>query len=289
MHARRALASLWRQVRDPSTLVVRANDPSFLVIGAQKAGSTSLYHLLAMHPEIRGAVVKEVHYFDRSMPHGVPIAGYRKCFRGRARFHFEATPGYAYFPWVAESVARHYPRMKMILILRDPVGRALSAYNMYRRAFVRHRAGLHRRPRLRNPHCRIFELLHDGRDTVASLRECIDIELALMRDSPDVVDPGFLRRGLYAEQIRTWRKHFDEQQLRIVGFRDLAERPAALLSELCDFIGARPIGWDRMPLPVMNRGSYGDVVFEREDIAFLENFYSGPNHELFDLIGPVAW
>src|ERR1044071_7027899 len=113
--------------------------PDFLVIGAQKAGTTALYSYLRDHPAIAGPPWKEVSFFDRHFWRG--DAGYRGNFpnrlslrRMRARpgaepIGGEASPSYMFHPLAPQRVAELVPDARLIALVRNPVDRALSHYH----------------------------------------------------------------------------------------------------------------------------------------------------------------
>src|SRR5690349_3699828 len=127
------LEKLFRGVTSPRRLL-----PDFLIIGAQRGGTTSLYNYLQAHPNIHSASIKEVHFFDRKFQKGVHW--YRahfpmrltKVYAGRFRHEGfvtgEASPAYLFHPQVPERIARLLPRVKLIVLLRNPVDRAYSQY-----------------------------------------------------------------------------------------------------------------------------------------------------------------
>lgn len=121
------------------------SDPNFLVIGAQKCGTTWLERMLKQHPDVYAPETKELHFFnDRARYERDGMEWYRARFAGHAgqKAVGEFTPGYY---WVAltpederehpgrirdihETVHRHYPDLRLILMLRNPVERAVSAW-----------------------------------------------------------------------------------------------------------------------------------------------------------------
>ena len=109
--------------------------PSFLVIGAQRSGSTALYRHLAAHPAILPPLRKEVHYFDFQYAKGrawylAHFPGIQERITGNYRaITFEASPYYMLHPLAPERIMAFNPDMKLIAILRDPVDRALSHYH----------------------------------------------------------------------------------------------------------------------------------------------------------------
>jgi hypothetical protein len=104
--------------------------PNFLIIGAAKAGTTSLARWLADHPDVFVPVRKEVHYFDRAVNYDRGEEWYRSQFAGvgTQRAIGEATPSYLAGATTMGRVAALVPQAKLIAILREPVDRAYSHY-----------------------------------------------------------------------------------------------------------------------------------------------------------------
>jgi hypothetical protein len=110
---------------------------NFLIVGAQKSGTTALASFLTQHQEICMAPLKEVHFFDAkdyddSLSREAVNQKYHSHFHNYAgeRIVGEATPIYMYFVPVARRIYRYNREMKLIFLLRDPVQRAISHYNM---------------------------------------------------------------------------------------------------------------------------------------------------------------
>ncbi len=106
--------------------------PDFLVIGAQRAGSTSLFAQLCAHPGVAAPSHKEIHYFDLQSFRGP--RWYRSHFppvaSSRGRITGEASPYYLFHPAVPARVAEALPEVRLIALLRDPVARAYSHYQL---------------------------------------------------------------------------------------------------------------------------------------------------------------
>src|SRR4051794_22945776 len=101
--------------------------PDFLILGAQKAGTTALYAYLRWHPEITGPSFKEVSFFDRHYANGE--RWYRAHMPARRRSLVgEASPSYLFHPLAPERVAGLLPEARLIALLRNPVARPSSNY-----------------------------------------------------------------------------------------------------------------------------------------------------------------
>src|SRR5579863_10505639 len=124
----------YRGITSPMRLL-----PDFLIIGAQRGGTTSLFHYLEAHPCIKPAVNKDLHFFDRKYNKG--LAWYRGHFptrieqyyaqkiRRRAFVTGEASPSYLFHPHTPRRVVQAIPHVKLIILLRNPVSRAYSQYH----------------------------------------------------------------------------------------------------------------------------------------------------------------
>jgi Sulfotransferase family len=196
--------------------------PNFLVIGAQKAGTTSLYHYLKQHPEIYMSPLKEPHFFavegaDPDFRGPLPrnpltitdLETYRALFAGVSSETAigEASPGYLGNPRAAGRIRHYIPEAKLIAILRNPVERAYSAY------------------------------LHRVRDD----REWLDFARALREEEARVranLTPGwyYKRAGFYYSQLKRYYELFDREQIRVYLYEDLDADPAGMLRELFAFL-----------------------------------------------------
>jgi hypothetical protein len=180
--------------------------PNFLVIGAMKAGTTSLFRYLEPHPEVFMPRLKELDFFIAEGNWGRGIGWYRHQFRQagqRAVAIGEASPTYSKYPQfdgVPERIAGAVPAIRLIYVVRDPVERIRSHYS--------HRV------------------------LVGS--ESNPIEVAVSED------PSYLDCSRYAMQIGRYMDWFDREQLLIVRSEDLRSRRTETLSGVHRFLGVDP-------------------------------------------------
>ena len=121
-----AARRLWRSATAPVRTL-----PDFLIIGAQKCGTSFLYRFLVKHPHVKSAFVKEVHYFDLNFAKG--NNWYRSNFplqvrNTRTYITGEASPYYLFHPHAARRASMVVPDAKLLILLRNPVDRAHSHY-----------------------------------------------------------------------------------------------------------------------------------------------------------------
>jgi hypothetical protein len=239
--------------------------PDFLVIGAQKAGTTALYAYLRWHPGITGPSWKEVSFFDRHWWRGE--AWYRGQFPLRAgeRLVGEASPSYLFHPLAPGRARSLVPDAKLVALLRDPVDRAYSQYQ--------HEVALGREPLS-------FE------DALAAEDDRLAGEVERLTEDPRAFsrawwDHTYAARGRYAEQLERWLAVFPREQLLVVPTEELGERPAETYASILAFLGAEPYELSDYPR-----------VFDRdyepmrpETRAALAASFAEPNRRLEALLG----
>ena len=195
----------------------------FMIVGAQKCGTTALAHFLSQHPEIGMASPKEVHLFDAPhystdwTPEQIDKRyGSRFTHCTGARILGEATPSYMFVPEIGRELERYNPDLKLIVLLRDPVERAISHYYMEKGR------GRERRPLW-------FALLREP----FRLRRCRDRRV---RGSV-TLRYSYRTRGLYSLQLRNLYRFFDRDQVLIVSTSELSERHHEVLRRVFAFLG----------------------------------------------------
>lgn len=220
--------------------------PDFLVLGAQKAGTSTFYAGLCSHPMVLPAIRREVHYFDTHA--GRDVGWYRAHFashrahRAVERRHGtrartgESSPYYLFHPAVPERAARVLPDAQLIVLLRDPVARAVSEYHHA----VRH--GFERRA--------IEDALDPGgveRDLAHATVAEFDAERGPLRQR------SYVARGHYAEQLSRWFAAYPRDRFLVLETPEL--RTGEALRRGLDFLG----------LPQLAVESVGDRNVQRYD------------------------
>lgn len=199
--------------------------PDFLLIGAPKAGSTTLNIALNQHPEIFMCPRKEVGFFwihgDDSELQGPGTAlmknrvirdteSYQKLFSGvRSEKRIgEASVRYISHPRAPKMIHHFIPETQLIAILRQPADRAFSSY-------------LHAR--------------REGIEPCNTFAEAIDQERKGLRDNWSTL--RLLRPGYYYEALTRYTKLFDISNIHISLFDDLHSNPQALIKNIYNFLG----------------------------------------------------
>ncbi len=244
--------------------------PDFLIIGTQKGGSTSLYRYLTAHPKVRSAAIKEIHYF--SYYHACPESWYRAHFapgfwlRARGLQTGEASMSHLHVPGAPERVAASAPGAKLIVMLRNPVARAFSHYQMS---------------------------VKQGHETLP-FAEAVALEPErLQRERDRLGDAAFshgpshryhsyLLRGHYAEQLERWFAHFPREQFLILSSESFFRNPSETYHDVLGFLGLPEI--DLPSYRQLNRAAEARPAFPPELRAQLEGYFAPYNARLEKLL-----
>lgn len=201
--------------------------PGFLIVGAQRSGTTSMYRALAAHPAVRKAVLhKGVHYFDMNYDRG--INWYRAHFplAVTGRLTFESSPYYMFHPLAADRIAAELPGVKLIVLVRDPVERAHSA---------------HAHETARGFETESFERAIDLEpDRLDGEAERI-IALGCLSHSHQ--HHAYLARGRYAEQLARLERLFGRMRIHVVDSGDFFGKPEPVYDRVLDFLGLARRGY----------------------------------------------
>ena len=210
-----------------TTHLVGRGLPDFIIIGAQKSGTTSLYNFVIKHPAIAPATKKELHYFSVQYARGelwyrsnfpTNLSRYNFYKRTNQRLHSgEASPLYLFYPMVPGRMKEALPDVKLIVILRNPVDRAYSHYH---------------------------HSLRKNMEPIMSFEKAVELEEERCTGEREqlIQDPNFipkhyrahsyLARGVYADQLENWFKHYDRKQFLILAMEDLRKNPQQTLDQV---------------------------------------------------------
>lgn len=243
--------------------------PDFVVIGATKCGTTSLYEYLQHHPQVLPAAWKEIAYYRYpERGHDWYLSHFPRMPDGNTRFLTgEASTCYIGMPSVKHLLQRDFPNARLIAMLRDPVDKAISHFHHDRKLGVETR----------------------------SLEEALTSELDLLESTEDPwSDPrgywnterGYVWHGMYACFVADWLSVFAKEQLLVVKSEDLYEQPAETLVQVY-----RHLDLPNHPMETYEvhlKGSYErkrDALHER-----LARFFAPHNARLEEMLGKrLGW
>ena len=190
-----------------------------VVVGAQKAGTTSLYRLLLDCPDINGHRTLEFPYFTWREERGPTLAD-----EVRHRFEHPTRPGQLtavkssgvmYLPWAPERLHRCYPEVRTVAIVREPVSRAYSAFWYLRRV---------------------------GVETLERFEDALEREAErLATNTEEAYDFAYVDRGRYARQIEQLDEVFGRDRVLVVTLDALHADPQGTLDAVRTFAGLDPI------------------------------------------------
>jgi Sulfotransferase family len=204
--------------------------PNFLIVGAEKCGTTSLYQYLKQHPDVYLPAKKELHYFAYDEigkiardPGGQSVLTHSCATREEYESYYcgigaytavgEVSPSYFYFSQTSERLKRELDDPKIIIMLRDPVKKAHSQY------------------------------MHLVRDN----REHLSFFDALMAEDQRIAAGWgplwrYTESSLYSSRVAKYLQVFGDDRVKISFFEDLLRSPEAVVNDLFEFIGVAPAG-----------------------------------------------
>jgi hypothetical protein len=211
--------------------------PDYLIIGAHRAGSTSLWAYLSQHPSVavnfpRVQGVKGVRYFDENYFRGddwyrshFATTAYRGYLRRRhdgPALAGDASSYYLFHPAAAERAAKVVPDAKVIVLLRNPVDRAYSHWLRERR---------------------------DGKEPLERFEEAVEAEAGRLAGEIDRIrgderyysyaheNFSYMTQGHYLEPLRRWLEHFPRERVHIEVSERFAKDPQGGYDRVLEFLG----------------------------------------------------
>ena len=263
---------LWRLATAPVRTL-----PDFLIIGAQKCGTTFLYQLLVQHPRVKSAFLKEVHYFDLNFGKG--NNWYRSNFplqmrNTRTYITGEASPYYLFHPHAAKRASMVVPDAKLIILLRNPVDRAYSHYQH-----------------------QVKRVTGEARETL-TFEEAIEAEerilpaevSKMLQDeyykSSSHRTRSYLSRGRYMDQLLIWSSFFPRRRMLVLKSEDLFDDTTNALERVLDFLAIPH--WAPETYAIPNKREYtglDPLVRQR-----LDEYYKLHNQRLYEYLGAdLGW
>jgi len=255
-----ALRALW-------SLDIQGRGPSFLIVGAQKAGTTFLHNVIGNHPKIRRPATKEVAFYTYRFKRGMRFyrSHFPKCPPGF--LSFESTADYLFHPLVPERIAKTLPDIKLIVCLREPVSRAISHYG--------HSVD------------KQFETW-SFRDAILKEDERIAPEYQLLKENPDYEARSLMRfsygaKGKYIDQLKRYEQLFPRERMLILDSKEIFSETNSALAKVEAFLELPP--WTpAASIPPKNVGKAKQEL-DSEALDYLKQMYKEPNAELFDHLG----
>lgn len=249
--------------------------PDFIIIGGQRCGTTSLYRQLTTHPCIARSRVKEIHYFDvffnkgaswyRSYFPSLLYKYYQQFWQNRNLLTGEASPYYMYYPHAPRRIAALIPRVKLIVMLRNPIDRAYSHYHH---------------------ECKLGYETLSFEDAIEHEEERLAGEVEKLLADENYYSYShrqfsYLARGIYVDQLDSWTRYFPRDQLMIMQSEVYYADPEKSYYKVLDFLGCP--GQALQASKIFNKGNYPEMNAATRNS--LRQYYAGHNRRLYDFLG----
>ena len=194
--------------------------PNFIIIGQPKCGTSSLYSYLIQHPQILPAIEKEINFWNYHLDKGIDwyLAHFPAVSSEQDLITGEATPNYLSSKEIALSLFQEFPHMKLIVLLRNPVDRAISHYYVCAKPDSDNR----------------------------SLEKAILSGLESITNKSNINSPNdgkinyYIKLSQYIESLSKWMEIFPREQFLILRSEDLFSDPAATVNEVFQFLEVKP-------------------------------------------------
>ncbi len=194
------------------------NWPNFYVVGAAKAGSTSIHEHLSRHPDVFIPTHKEARFFQPEHPHAWSLERFKALYADAKGYKAigSVTPFYLSDPLVPARIREVCPGAKIIIVLRDPVERAYAFY--------------------------FSGYLYSDREPAQSFREALQRYKDKSKNGWEGWDPArdYVEDGLYHSHVSRYLDTFGSEQVLVLLFDDLKKDPNQFLMRIAEHIGVDP-------------------------------------------------
>lgn len=277
--------------------------PGFLITGAQKAGTTALFDYLSKHPAISAPSVKEIDFFNCESRFKAGTGFYHSHFPvdgGKGMLTFEASPGYLLSSRAPERIREYNPDIRLMVILREPVERAFSAWNMYKKEYKRDREWFHRWMERCDKNYKAGVFTPRDVERFDSFDFAVREEIALLEhgwkfdfaigEEPSLWGPGrameapIVQIGQYSEQLEKYLNLFDKGRILILDYKALQSDTKAVLRQVEGFLNLSFHNWDKEDLSPVFKGEYESDI-PSGTRGLLNDYYKPYNERLFKIIG----
>ncbi|BAZ92982.1 sulfotransferase [Thiohalobacter thiocyanaticus] len=246
--------------------------PDFIIVGAQKAGTTSMFYWLSKHPQLKASAAKEVHYFDGGLDSSIDnyakgLSWYKAHFPKYTSLRegervFEASPLYLFNPNAPKRIYELLPDVKIIVMLRNPIERAVSHY-------------FHEKRRNREP-LTLYEAIVTEEQRLRPYVDAGDYK------NPIYIQHSYKSRGLYLEQLKRYLDYFPLKNILILSSEDFFREPEKCMKQVFEFVSVDP-NYRLGHLKRMNVGSNRSAI-EPEVYEYLKDYFSQPNADLYEFL-----
>lgn len=194
--------------------------PDFILIGTMRSGTTSFYEYMLRHPQIKPALIKEINFFTKFYNRGT--YWYRYLFPIKREFLAgEASINYIWYPHAPRRIKALIPKVKLMVLVRNPVDRAYSHYQ---------------------------KMVRNSREKL-SFEEALDMEEKRLKGEMSKMEKdesyyslkyhwySYIAKGKYIDQIELWKKYFPAEQIMVINSDDLKKDVHTTMNSVFEFLG----------------------------------------------------
>lgn len=262
-----------------------------IIAGTQKCGTTALFTFLSSHPKVIGSNKKEINYFNFDSNYEKGESFYHSFFKPKSALtrlrgyrYIESTPAYASAMNAEKNAARiksYNPKAKIIIMVRNPIMRAFSAWKMYqKRALEGNKDWFVNRFIKMNQH--YDHIVRRTDEEYQNFYNYLIHESECERKETPIEAPVLLH-GHYWRGITVFRKYFGANVL-VVKNEDLLANTTGELQVVADFLGLSQFDWSIYDNEIVFSGNY-DEQPSADVITLLESYYKESNRKLLELTG----
>jgi len=231
-------------------LFKRGRKIDFIIAGTQKGGTTALDYYLRKHPDIGMGSNKELHFFDNESNFTESTTNYSKydnCFNfeDNKTIYGEVTPIYMYWKPSCKRIWEYNPNIKLIFILRNPITRAFSNWNMeYDRGGDKE------------------SFSYAIKNETLRIKEALPLQHRVY---------SYIDRGHYSKQIKRFREYFNEKQLMFIKYEEFKNNQESVLNEIFRFLEVDPTNYSFEYQTIHKRKKHTEM--SKEEINYLLNTF----------------
>ena len=238
--------------------------PTFCIIGVMKAITSGIHNQLSKHPSICTAIKGELHFFSRDENYNKGIDWYEKQFYCNEKKDIkhvgEKTPSYIFLEKAMIRIKKHYPDIKLIVVLREPISRAYSNYNHIQQVSANHRLGKYKN---------------------LSLSEYIKHDLK--KGDSYQHELSIIQRGYYINQINFLYKHFPKKNVKIIIGEHYSKNSLQELNNICKFLNIS--AFKSIKNVIYENTRQYPTPISKKDYDTLQQIYKPYNEKLYKFLG----
>jgi|GEM_PF-3264594 len=263
--------------------------PSFIVIGAQKCGTSALFKYLSCHPQLRPPSTKEIDFFNCNSRYRQGTEFYHSYFPPASRENegkqsFDVTPGYFGSAALAASrIHRYDSKIKLVLLLRDPNARAFSAWQMYRKFYAANPNWFFDWVKMCDENLPREFFIARPATFGKSFERDLEDEIKAVEDGRTIEMP-ILLLGQYYDLLSFFLKYFSREQLLLIATERMEADTIGALKKIETFAGLEPGDWNQNKTAPHFTGDYDEAL---PDLAqsLLNDFYRDQIKQLSSVPG----